>query len=155
MEAKLRALTVEQKREPGSTKERQMSLVNVQVIENVVTPEQKQEIITNLTNTLVGIEGELSALTHRRIDEVKEGALLGGRAVAPCARRPCNSVAKSRRVTSRSKSRAVFLPRACDFFAGFDGAVREQAWICNSETRPRPTSTSENLYILSFANERT
>jgi 4-oxalocrotonate tautomerase len=51
-----------------------MPLVNVQVIENVFTAEQKQEIITKLTDTMVGIEGEaLRPYTLVVIDEVKEG----------------------------------------------------------------------------------
>lgn len=51
-----------------------MPLVNVQVIENVFTPEQKQEIIEKITNVMVSIEGEaLRPVTWVKIDEVKEG----------------------------------------------------------------------------------
>ena len=51
-----------------------MPLVNVQVIENVFTPEQKKEIITKITNTMIEIEGEaLREVTWVKIDEVKEG----------------------------------------------------------------------------------
>lgn len=51
-----------------------MPLVNVQVIENVFTPEQKKEIIEKITNTMVAIEGEtLREVTWVKIDEVKEG----------------------------------------------------------------------------------
>ena len=35
-----------------------MPLVTVQVIENVFTPDQKQEIIQKITNTMTAIEGE-------------------------------------------------------------------------------------------------
>lgn len=51
-----------------------MPLVNVRVIENVFTPEQKQEMITKVTDALVSIEGEaLRPYTLVIIDEVKEG----------------------------------------------------------------------------------
>ena len=51
-----------------------MPLVNVQVIENVFTKEQKQEIIEKITNTMVSIEGEsLREVTWVRIEEIKEG----------------------------------------------------------------------------------
>jgi len=35
-----------------------MPLVNVRVIEGVFTPEQKRDMISKLTETMVGIEGE-------------------------------------------------------------------------------------------------
>lgn len=51
-----------------------MPLVNVQVIENVFTAEQKKEIIEKITNTMTSIEGEnLREVTWVKIDEVKEG----------------------------------------------------------------------------------
>jgi 4-oxalocrotonate tautomerase len=51
-----------------------MPLVNVRIIENVFTPEQKKQMITKLTDTLVSIEGEaLRPYTLVVIDEVKEG----------------------------------------------------------------------------------
>jgi len=51
-----------------------MPLVNVQIIENVFTPEQKQQIITKLTDAMVSIEGEaLRPYTLVKIDEIKEG----------------------------------------------------------------------------------
>lgn len=51
-----------------------MPLVNVQVIENVFTPEQKKQIITKITDAMVAIEGEaLRSFTWVKIDEVKEG----------------------------------------------------------------------------------
>jgi 4-oxalocrotonate tautomerase len=51
-----------------------MPLVNVEIIENVFTPEQKQQIITKLTEAMISIEGEaLRPYTLVKIDEVKEG----------------------------------------------------------------------------------
>jgi len=51
-----------------------MPFVNVQVIENVFTPEQKQDMITKLTDVMVSIEGEaLRPYTLVKIDEIKEG----------------------------------------------------------------------------------
>ena len=60
-----------------------MPLVNVQIIENVFTPKQKQEIIEKITDVMVAIEGEaLRELTWVKIDEVKEGNWgIGGRAL--------------------------------------------------------------------------
>jgi 4-oxalocrotonate tautomerase len=60
-----------------------MPLVNVQIIENVFTPEQKKQIITKLTDTLVSIEGEaLRPYTLVVINEVKEGNYsVGGQAL--------------------------------------------------------------------------
>ena len=60
-----------------------MPLVNVQIIENVFTPKQKQEIIAKITDVMVAIEGEaLRELTWVKIDEVKEGNWgIGGRAL--------------------------------------------------------------------------
>jgi 4-oxalocrotonate tautomerase len=51
-----------------------MPLVNVEIIENVFTPEQKQQIIRKLTDAMVSIEGEaLRSVTWVKIAEVKEG----------------------------------------------------------------------------------
>ena len=60
-----------------------MPLVNVQIIENVFTPKQKQEIIEKITDAMVSIEGEaLREVTWVKIDEVKEGNWgIGGRAL--------------------------------------------------------------------------
>jgi len=60
-----------------------MPLVNVQIIENVFTPKQKQEIIEKITDVMVAIEGEaLRELTWVKIDEVKEGNWgIGGKAL--------------------------------------------------------------------------
>ena len=60
-----------------------MPLVNVQIIENVFTPRQKQEIIEKITDAMVSIEGEaLREVTWVKIDEVKEGNWgIGGRSL--------------------------------------------------------------------------
>ncbi len=51
-----------------------MPLVTIDVIEDVFTPGQKAEIIENITETMVAIEGEaLRAVTWVRINEVKQG----------------------------------------------------------------------------------
>jgi 4-oxalocrotonate tautomerase len=60
-----------------------MPLINVELIENVFTPEQKQQIITKLTDAMLTIEGEaLRSVTWVKISEVKEGHWgIGGRAL--------------------------------------------------------------------------
>jgi 4-oxalocrotonate tautomerase len=60
-----------------------MPLVNVQIIENVFTPEQKQQIIGKITDAMVAVEGEaLRGVTWVKIDEVKEGNWgMGGQAL--------------------------------------------------------------------------
>ena len=60
-----------------------MPLVNVQIIENVFTPEQKKQIIERVTDAMVSIEGEaLRGVTWVKIDEVKEGNWgIGGQAL--------------------------------------------------------------------------
>ena len=51
-----------------------MPLVNVRVIEGVFTPEQKSEMIHQLTETMVKIEGEnLRPVTWVIVEEVKGG----------------------------------------------------------------------------------
>lgn len=51
-----------------------MPLVNVKLIEGVFTPEQKQEMIRKLTDTMVSIEGEnMRSVTWVVIEEVKSG----------------------------------------------------------------------------------
>ena len=51
-----------------------MPLINVKVIENVFTPEQKKQIITKLTDAMISIEGEaLRPVTWVTIEEMKEG----------------------------------------------------------------------------------
>ena len=51
-----------------------MPLVNIQVIENVFTPEQKKEMIEKVSEVMISIEGEaLRPYTLVKIDEVKDG----------------------------------------------------------------------------------
>lgn len=51
-----------------------MPLVNVKLIENVFTKEQKQQMVEKLTEAMVEIEGEsMRGLTMVFIEEVKEG----------------------------------------------------------------------------------
>ncbi|WP_261562401.1 tautomerase family protein [Frankia tisae] len=58
-----------------------MPFVNVKVIEGVFTPQQKQEMITKLTEVMVGIEGEATrSVTHVVVEEVRSGDWgIGGR----------------------------------------------------------------------------
>ena len=51
-----------------------MPLINVKIIEDVFTPEQKQEMIERLTDTMVSIEGEnLRGVTWVVLEEVQSG----------------------------------------------------------------------------------
>lgn len=51
-----------------------MPLVDIQVIENVFSPQQKADMIEKVTNTMVAIEGEaLRGVTWVRIQEVQSG----------------------------------------------------------------------------------
>jgi 4-oxalocrotonate tautomerase len=60
-----------------------MPLIEVKVIENVFTPEQKRQIITTLTDAMVMIEGEnLRPFTLVLIEEVRSGDWsVGGQAI--------------------------------------------------------------------------
>ena len=52
-----------------------MPLIDIQVIEGVFSPEQKKEMITRVTDAMVGIEGEaLRNVTWVRVLEVASGA---------------------------------------------------------------------------------
>jgi len=52
-----------------------MSLVTVKLIEGVSTSAQKQDMVRNLTDTMVAIDGEnLRAVTLVAIGEIKSGA---------------------------------------------------------------------------------
>ena len=57
-----------------------MPIINVKLIENVFTKEQKRDIITRLTDTMVEIEGEnMRGVTWVYIEDIKEGDLgIGG-----------------------------------------------------------------------------
>jgi 4-oxalocrotonate tautomerase len=51
-----------------------MPLVNIKVIEGVFSPEQKATMIAQVTDTMVGIEGEaLRGVTWVVIEEVRSG----------------------------------------------------------------------------------
>jgi 4-oxalocrotonate tautomerase len=51
-----------------------MPLINVKVIEGVLTSTQKQEIVRKLTDTMVSIEGEnVRPVTWVVVEEVKSG----------------------------------------------------------------------------------
>jgi 4-oxalocrotonate tautomerase len=51
-----------------------MPLINVRLIENVFTPEQKQQMARDLTDAMVAIEGErMRGVTWCVIEEVKSG----------------------------------------------------------------------------------
>jgi len=51
-----------------------MPLVNIEVIENVFTAEQKKEMIEKVSEAMISIEGEaLRPYTLVKIDEVKDG----------------------------------------------------------------------------------
>ena len=53
---------------------RDMPFVNVKLIKGVFTPDQKREMITKLTDTMVGIEGEsMRQVTWVAIEEVDSG----------------------------------------------------------------------------------
>lgn len=51
-----------------------MPLVNVKLIQGVFTPDQKQEMIRRLTDTMVSIEGEnMRSVTWVVVEEVASG----------------------------------------------------------------------------------
>lgn len=51
-----------------------MPLIDIDVIENVFTPEQKGELVRKVTDAVVSVEGEaMRGLTWVRLREVKEG----------------------------------------------------------------------------------
>ena len=60
-----------------------MPLVTVELIKDVFTPEQKQEIISKVTDTMVAIEGEaLRQVTWVKIVEIEQGDWgIGGQAL--------------------------------------------------------------------------
>lgn len=51
-----------------------MPLINVKLIEDVFTPEQKQRIVVELTDAMVAIEGEaMRPVTWVVVEEVRSG----------------------------------------------------------------------------------
>ena len=60
-----------------------MPFVNVKLIEGVFSPEQKQEMLTRITETMVDIEGEaMRPVTWVTIEEVSSGEwAIGGKAL--------------------------------------------------------------------------
>ena len=51
-----------------------MPLINVKLIEDVFTPDQKREIVERLTDAMVSIEGEnMRPVTWVVVEEVKSG----------------------------------------------------------------------------------
>ena len=60
-----------------------MPLINVKVIEGVFSPEQKQEMIGRLTDTMVDIKGEsMRGVTWVIVEEVQSGVWgIGGQAL--------------------------------------------------------------------------
>ncbi|MCB1196957.1 MAG: 4-oxalocrotonate tautomerase family protein [Bdellovibrionota bacterium] len=51
-----------------------MPLINVKLIEDVFTPEQKKQMIEKITDTMVEIEGEnMRSVTWVFIEDVKQG----------------------------------------------------------------------------------
>jgi 4-oxalocrotonate tautomerase len=66
-----------------SNRRREMPLIQVKLIEEVFTPQQKQQMITKLTDAMVAIEGEsMRKVTWVIIEDVKSGDWgIGGQAV--------------------------------------------------------------------------
>jgi 4-oxalocrotonate tautomerase len=61
-----------------------MPLINVKLIEDVFTPDQKREIVERLTDAMVSIEGEnMRSVTWVVVEEVASGD--GGMAASRCA----------------------------------------------------------------------
>ncbi len=60
-----------------------MPFINVKLIEGVFSAEQKRDIITKLTDTMVGIEGEnMRGVTWVVVEEVQSGDWgIGGQAL--------------------------------------------------------------------------
>ena len=61
-----------------------MPVVDIQLIEGVFTPEQKKEMIEQVTETLVNIEGEpMRGVTFVRVQEYAQGEWgIGGRVLS-------------------------------------------------------------------------
>lgn len=66
-----------------------MPLINVKVIENVFSPEQKQQIVSRLTDAMVQVEGEaMRPVTWCVVEEVRSGDWAIGRQAADHGGRP-------------------------------------------------------------------
>lgn len=51
-----------------------MPLVTIDVIKNVFTPEEKQALISNVTEAMIAVEGEaMRPVTWVRISEIEQG----------------------------------------------------------------------------------
>jgi len=64
-----------------------MPLVDIQLIEGVFDAEQKRRMIEEVTETMVGIEGEaMRGVTWVRVQEIASGAWgIGGKAMTAAA----------------------------------------------------------------------
>ena len=60
-----------------------MPLVTIDVIKDVFTPAQKKELISNVTEAMIAVEGEnMRPVTWVRINEVEQGDwAIGGKAL--------------------------------------------------------------------------
>ncbi len=71
-----------------------MPLVDIQIIKNVFTPEQKGALIEKVTDAMVSVEGEaMRGVTWVRIHEIEEGnwAIGGARLSAADIHRMANT----------------------------------------------------------------
>jgi 4-oxalocrotonate tautomerase len=68
---------------PQHLKETAMPLVNLKIIEGVFTPKQKAQLVHNITEAVVAVEGEaMRGVTWVVVDEVKSGDwAIGGKAL--------------------------------------------------------------------------
>jgi 4-oxalocrotonate tautomerase len=72
--AKWMPVRVKKTRQKNKSKENDMPLIEVHVIENVFNAEQKRQMISKLTDAMVSIEGEnMRGVTWVKISEVASG----------------------------------------------------------------------------------
>jgi 4-oxalocrotonate tautomerase len=83
-----------------------MPFVNVKLIKGVFDPDQKQEMIHKLTETMVGIEGEaMRQVTWVTIEEVESGDWgIGGNALTTQDVKDLQARTWSHSIASRSRS---------------------------------------------------